>query len=533
MNSVLDEPRAERSVTIRRLEAAAEIALIFGVFFIQAGWAVPEVNETHYLAKAKHYWDPQWCPRDFFLGTADAHQMFYWTCGWLTRCLSLPALAWLGRSVTWGLLAWAWRRLSFAVVPVPLYSVLSATLFVAAVSQMHMAGEWIVGGFEAKGFAYVLVLLGFEAIVRNRWRFVWPLLGAASAFHVVIGAWSVIAAGFAWLTAGRERPSLRATIAPLLAGLVLSLPGLVPALQLTRASDPALVREANRIYVFERLPHHLVPQTFPPDFVERHLLLWLLWLVLCFVTRSNPLVRRLNFLVAAAVGIALAGFLISFAMQYNDALAAGVLRYYWFRMADIVVPLGMAVLATSYIVEMRRRAPVLGALCLAVAIFAGGWPLVDVISQRRRDPRPPADRKLADLESWREICAWVGENTPPDALFIVPRTSQSFRWYSGRAEVVNNKDIPQDAAGIVEWWRRMNDVYRPRNPNASVAVRRKPATPSKVQRTLNDDGSERLKRLAEKYGADYVITEAQPPLALELVSPPNRSYAVYRFPRNP
>jgi hypothetical protein len=50
---------------------------------------------------------------------------------------------------------------------------------------------------------------------------------------------------------------------------------------------------------------------------------------------------------------------------------------------------------------------------------------------------------------------------------------------------------------------------------------------------LTDNSPERLIELGRKYGADYVITDAEPPLPLELVSPPNPSYAVYRLPRRP
>ena len=77
-----------------------EIALIFVVFFVAGGAPVPHVNETHYLAKAKHYWDPAWCAGDFFLESADAHTLFYWPFGWLTRWFSLPVVAWIGPLVT-------------------------------------------------------------------------------------------------------------------------------------------------------------------------------------------------------------------------------------------------------------------------------------------------------------------------------------------------------------------------------------------------------------------------------------------------
>jgi hypothetical protein len=146
------------------------------------------------------------------------------------------------------------------------------------------------------------------------------------------------------------------------------------------------------------------------------------------------------------------------------------------------------------------------------------------VYRRSEYPFPLADKKMADPAGWREICTWVADHTPPDALFITPRNSQSFRWYSGRAEVVGSKDIPQDAAGIVQWWRRVNDLYRERRETI------KPGW----YRSLADERPERLQEMGEKYGADYLITDAQPPLvALELVSPPSASYAVYRLPRRP
>ena len=116
------------STNNRKILAPLEVLLIFALFFAVAGSAAPDVNEAHYLAKARHYWDNSWCPSDFFLGSADAHTVFYWTFGWLTRFISLNATAWVGRAVTWLLLAWAWRRLSMAIVPLPWTSLLTAGL---------------------------------------------------------------------------------------------------------------------------------------------------------------------------------------------------------------------------------------------------------------------------------------------------------------------------------------------------------------------------------------------------------------------
>src|SRR6185312_2973761 len=111
--------------------AAFEIAWIFLIFFLFAGSLPPDVGESHYLVKAKHYWQPAWCAGDLFVESRDAHGTFYWTFGWVTRFCSLTATAWIGRVITWLLLAWSWRRLSWAIVPRPLVSLLSSGLMLA------------------------------------------------------------------------------------------------------------------------------------------------------------------------------------------------------------------------------------------------------------------------------------------------------------------------------------------------------------------------------------------------------------------
>ena len=118
---------------------------------------MPDVNEPYYLGKAIHYWNPDWLRGDFFMESSDTHKVFYFAFGWLSLCMSPVALAWTGRILTWLLLAWAWRRLSVAILPRPWYSILSAALLACLMDRCHMAGEWVIGGVEAKGFAYVLV----------------------------------------------------------------------------------------------------------------------------------------------------------------------------------------------------------------------------------------------------------------------------------------------------------------------------------------------------------------------------------------
>ena len=520
MNTQIESPLGTRQVLL-------EVALIFAVFFVQGAAPVPEVNEPYYLGKAIHRWNPDWVQGDGFLESDDTHEVFYFTFGWLSLWMSPVVLAWFGRVLTWGLLAWAWQRLSTAVAPRRWFSVLAAALLVCLSQRCHMAGEWVIGGVEAKGFAFVLVLLGLEALVRNRWNRAWLLLGAASAFHVLVGGWSVVAAGLAWLQLGKDRPALRSMWPAILAGFLLSLPGLVPSLMLDWGTGDAVIRRAHQIYVFERLYHHLDLLQIPVSFIRRFVLLLLLWLAMCWVMPPQAPWRRLRAFVIGAVVIGLVGAGISLAGNCNLALAAGLLRFYWFRLADVAVPLGVALGATSLVVWKLRSQPVQGKCWLGIVILAGGIHVGVHLVERAgsvilRSTPPPADRlPMPKYVAWKQACNVVARSGrfPPGAKFLTPRMSQTFKWHAGRAEVVNWKEIPQDARGILKWWERIEDLYA----TGSTDPRHR------WHESLAALGAERLRQVGARYGAEYVITlRTERPLPLEVVYC-NESYIIYRL----
>ena len=86
---------------------------------------------------------------------------------------------------------------------------------------------------------------------------------------MLVGGWTAVAIGLAWLISGQERPALKLVVPAAAVGLVLALPGLVPAVMLNAGVPKDLVREAARIYVFERLNHHLVYSMFSVASVAR------------------------------------------------------------------------------------------------------------------------------------------------------------------------------------------------------------------------------------------------------------------------
>jgi len=511
-------PRLERNLPRPPLRIV-EVALIFAIFFVQGAWPVPDVNEAHYLGKATHYWNPGWGAGDFFLETADTHTVFCVAFGWLSLLLGPAVLAWFGRVLTWLLLAWSWQRLSVAVVPRRWFSVLGAGLFACLVERCHMAGEWVIGGVEAKGFAYALVFLGLEALVRDRWNRAWLLFGLAAMFHVLVGGWAAVAAGLAWLWLGRQRPTLRSMAPGLVGGLLLSLPALAPSLMLDRGTDAEVVRQAHEIYVYKRLAHHLVIAKFPQPFILRFQLLAVVFGALSLMIGDRAGEERLVAWATGSLAIAVVGVFLGLLGEIDPVLAAGWLRYYWFRLADAAVPIAVALLFASLVARLREARMPLGpwlgasaALVIAMHVASYGW-------QRSWDGQPRGDKSVRHPE-WGMACEWIAHSgrVPPQARFLTPKESQTFKWRTGRGEVVTRKDIPQDAASIVEWWRRLQEIHGtgsddPRN---------------QWHASLTELGAERLRRLGARYGADYLLTEAEPRLPLEVLYA-NRVYAVYRL----
>ncbi|HEX4147768.1 MAG TPA: DUF6798 domain-containing protein [Pirellulales bacterium] len=520
MSDLPNEPRAASARRRQQMLAAVEIVAIVGVFWLLAGWPPPDPNEAHYLGKAKHFWDPNWIPSDAFLDSHDTHLVFYVCGGWLTRWCSLAATAWIGRFLCWTLLAIGWQRLSWALVPRPGWAVLTTALYALLVEHFQMAGEWVVGGFEAKSIAYGLIFLGLAELAKGNWRSVWPWLGAAASFHVLAGGWTVIAASVAWLLIGREQLRLRSMLPWMLAGGVLALPGLLPALEVGRGISPQVVAAADEIYVFRRLYHHTWPPAFNRWFIERHALEFLLWVALCALYRPSPGEARIRGVVAGAMLISAVGLLLAFVLRDHPAEAAGVLRFYWFRLGDALLPLGVSVAIVSWLAAAMHNRPRTARWLVATLLVAEVSALAMYLPARLRSEVPRADArgKVLDYGDWRAACGWIAANTPATARFLTPRASQTFKWYAGRSEVATWKDMPQKPEEIVEWWQRLERVY---------ATGKSPPNDAWYG-SLSDEPVARLHRVGKRYDADYLLTDVEPRLALPVLYQ-NNSYAVYRL----
>jgi hypothetical protein len=342
---------------------------------------------------------------------------------------------------------------------------------------------------------------------------------------------------------------------------LISLPSVIPLLALNWGVDAATAASAHWIYVYYRLPHHLIASEFRWDFLLRFEAMVVVWAILCRAIREyeyDPLReiedhQLLRGFIVGALAIALAGAALSALVSDHPALAARLLRFYWFRLSDVAVPLGVALFGVCWILQLWRegegyntggswtwspsprgpsaalRGPyssgsswkyvffampsrsrgLMGWLVLVAAATAAVWHVADFVRLRIqvasgvKPAIPRADLKVDKLggyAAWREACEWIATSgvIPAHARFLTPIDGQTFKWLTRRAEVVSRKDVPQDAASIVVWWERLRDIH-------GIGA----DEPRRYWHTsLAELPVERLRELGAKYGAAYILTEA-------------------------
>ncbi len=302
-------------------------------------------------------------------------------------------------------------------------------------------------------------------------------------------------------------------------GGLLSLPGLLPAISLTQGVPAEVTQEANVIYVYRRLHHHLVFHRFPHPLMARYAALFVAWFAVSRIVPSTPAYRRLTSFVWGCLIIACAGIGFDQLLLGRYELSASLLRYYWFRLSDSMLPAGAAAAVVALLTSANRST---FAKATLVATLAGaGLGLGHAIQDRGFIAKPAAeiqqrwpgndrdvDRDAVDAD-WRAACGWISRNVRTGTVFLTPPRQQTFKWYAHRAEFVTRKDVPQDARGLIQWQQRLRAV--------------------KALGTSPTDDPARLSALAAEYGLTHMIWTNGQPRGASAMHPlfKNETFVVY------
>lgn len=526
-----------------------EIVCVWILFFTYGALHAPPpaTGEPHYLSKARHFYDPSWCEGDLFLESTDTHVVLYAVFGWLMQVVSPEATIWIGRAASTLLVASGWTLFARGLIRRRWSGLAAGSLHCALESTVNLSGEWLLDGIEGRVLGYGMLFLAWGLGLHAHRRSAAAALGGAIAMHPVVGSWGTLATLGGWICVRLTRTPVNAS-EPLTppgrtrftqAGLFLlaASAGIIPALRAVGGPDGP---RADAIQVFYRLAHHLDPTTFDRPAWWAYGAMLAGWLVarrfeVAVPATSPPTATCESGPSAEAAQRWWLGCVLSSVVFFGSGVAIAwgprpvtdenfplrtlrtrLLKFYPFRLADMLIPTAVALTATTIAFrkldpavhsqggQVSHRNALAAGIGLAVVFALGnGW------IQRVRPPLAPWR-----IAAWRDVCQWVKENVPRETVFITPQVSWAFKWFAERPEYVSYKDCPQDAAGLVEWNRRLLllDAWATDEFHDGFSV-------------------EALRKLRERTGATHILARDLGPFAVEPIYR-NEVYQVIELPQD-
>jgi hypothetical protein len=495
-------------------------------------------NEADVLPLAKHYMDRDWVAQDWYLDRGAGYRfLFQNIAGWLAVNFGFLTTSIIGRLTCYILVAWGFALIGKQLqlkFPFLLLAVILATF--PGWKQGAIAGEWFVGGFEAKSLAYAMVLMAISLMLAKRYLGMTLLLGLATSFHVLVGGWAFVTT-LLWLC---FRPNIRLfKLKPIgfllvllyIIGSIFAIPAVAEQLLAPELTSSI---PSSYIYVFLRLPHHLNPRSW-------HWIFWLSLLVyVCaFIWSLNSLksradktgwqpwdLKRLELAEFAVMSMIPFGIGIFVALFDNQGRW---LQYYPFRFGDIILPVVTCLLLSCWLQYREKNTAkwlvvflwvILG---IQTAIFGQqALALQDFPSQAQNvDPQ------------WKVMSHWIKSNTPQDAIIVShPVELTNFAWLTERGTIAKVKLLPQTEAQIIEYYQRLDDlsgdrVLRPYVDLGSIDLSTLVDILSEAYENLNTQEAINLMR---KYRASYFLTDTEHQLDLP-VAYRYEPYLLYRKPQ--
>jgi hypothetical protein len=485
-------------------------------------------NEVDVLPLAKQFADHDWIPNDWYLNLETSYRaLFQVIFGWLIVHLGFLPTSIIGRLICYTLVAWGIVLLG-QKLGLSLSYLLLATIAVTYQGSLQgaIAGEWFVGGLEAKAVAYGFILLAIPLMLSRKYVLMILLLGCATSFHVLVGGWAFLTT-LGWFCLRPRKRLLqlgqKGWLLPII--YLIASAGAIPgSLQQLRTSPPLGNISPAFIYVFLRLPHHLNPFAWHPLLWLR-LIIYLAILTLCLVALKKKADLKgwqaedyARFELAELTSISLIPFVAGVAIAFFDHQGTW-LQYYPFRFGDMMLPLTTSLLLACNLEKFSPQKLKLRfwlATCLSCILFVQS---AFFTQQAIAVPTFPSKQQDVDPQ-WKLMSDWIRDHTAEDAIIIShPWKLANFTWMTERATIAKLKLFPQTKEAIVEYYERLNDLSG--GAVAKIYFGNEELDQRKTVRAISAGFSNlntaQVQELMTKYQSNYFLTDDSHHLDLPIV----------------
>jgi hypothetical protein len=496
------------------------------------GYRFGESNHAVYLVDAIRRADPSLLASDWWVrSTLQYHFVFNAITAGLMRIGLLEPAFLAGYLALAVLLHVAWRRIALRLGGTDGTYLVSVVLFYVLAGGVGLGMYHFLqdSAFLPSNIANVAMLWAVYFWIAGTPALAGVCLGIAGLFHINhalagLGLWTG-----ATLMEGRRvigRPWWVGTLALLAPGAV----QVVPAVRVVFSRSGGLpLNEFVDLFVRLRHPHHFDPRAW-------HWGVWLAFLLpLPFAVlagRRMPLsadIRRRAGVLFGLYCLMLVIALLGAGFWFVSETLVQLNLYRFSIYPKLLSCVGLAWLLWDANPRTRRYAA--GALL----VVAAGAAAIAASTGLLAPPtlRSPIGLKVAGLQgddpAYVALAVWARDNTPRDAVFLVPPDEESFRVRGRRAIVINYKGVPQLSAELPEWRDRLQAVLGLDTAGLLALPRPMGRTLQAIRARYDALPPEHHVAVAGKYGARYlVLTHRADFPGARLVSPDsNGPYYLY------
>ncbi|WP_139325030.1 DUF6798 domain-containing protein [[Limnothrix rosea] IAM M-220] len=511
-------------------------------------------NEVGKLMLAKQFMFPDWLPNDWYLSQPQKYQaLFQLVFGHSIAYLGFLATSILGRIIYYSLISFGLVLIA-RQIKLHLLSLFTAiTLFLYSHQGMAIAGEWMVGSLETKGFAYGIVLIAIWLAMKQRYIWMIASLGIATSLHILVGGYATLTF-LPWLAWSAYKKGLfrQEFIKKYLSTICLGtfiylLTSIFATVTLFHSlsktvTAPESMLQATYIYTFLRNSHHLAPFTWQ----KIRFLIIIIYLGIfgwCWHKTKEEFVFSVQKYPNNGTGIKSRLLLLEltvfsliplfggFVAVFFDSEGA-LLQYYPFRFGSLMLALNSLLIAVYLIQKYIKTSRYIQgfkkygfSLCLVTLALVHSLTLTSFTKQAINLLDFPIGIEQNNLES-QDVFTWIKNNTAKEAIIISsPSHYIGFNWLTNRATIAKFKLVPPTEIQIFEWYERLNDLSG--YPKDYVWQK----TGFEMEEELHQDYQKlttvQVKNLMEKYQAQYFFDYRKHNLDLPIAYE-NNGYRLYQ-----
>lgn len=428
------------------IQAVTVFVIIF-LFSFKINISYNEMDVTPY---GRAFYNIDWLKNDWYLNLRIPYRsLFSYPIGFFSDNFGFLNTIYIGRVISYILIAVSVTKLVNTISDnkYSIYYLLALTIFFYYFRLGLGAGEWMVGGLDTKVFAYGFALLSISSFINNNIKRWLLFSGITLSFHILIGFYNLLSFLPLIITLSRNNRIYIHNVIKYIPFFILTGSiGIYGIIDVLIGETKSISNIGWDIYVNIRVPNHTIPNLFSKK----------IWVFIFLFSATNIYIllktKKERFKLLSAYALTTASISLVGLGVFLLYGSSSILKYYFFRFSDVMLPLLTIVSITYFIYEKIKTLPVkvktISYYSTIIAIYVF---LLFSAKNTYTEIRTKSSTELYDLE----MIDWVNNNTSTDDVFIVKPDSDMFYINYERPILVSWKHSPQNNDDLIEWYNRL------------------------------------------------------------------------------